>query len=451
MATSKRKSARILVQTDEAGNASGQLLEFKKANDSIGLRVVEGKFSLLSRKLYNVFISKAQEQQRPGIDAPIDEPSAESYFWMLIKDVVTETDYNSSDYETLKEHAQELQNIKVVGETHKMWTSERLLSGVKIYNSKGLRNKNGTVWLGFSFPPEVLQMVLKPITYTKLSLYHQTLLRSAHSLSLYEVARRYATSPSHLTNRAKWEHWFYVITGTPISETNLPEYKYFKRDTMMKAISEINAITDIDIELIEFREGRRISEVQFRVHLKAQTSFELPTTPIINSALVARIEAFGITKEDAETIYASYDEPTVMAHVELVESRMKNGRGAALESPAAYFRTAIKKGFANTAVAKPETKPKAAPKEKKKDLRARFMAARNKDALEYFEKLASAEQQALFTKFSKSADKALKPYIKKGLEMSIVKNAFGEWLATDLWGEPTDSQVLDFLETEGEE
>jgi hypothetical protein len=452
MATTKKKTAHVTVFTDDANPGTGQLVEFRKANDSIGLRVVEGRFSLLSRKLFNVFLSKAQEQQRPGVDAPVDDAAAESYFWMPIKQVVTDTDYNSGDYETLKEHAQELQNIKVANETNKMWTSERLLSGVKIYNSKGLRNKNGTVWLGFSFPPEVLQMVLKPSQYTKLSLYYQTLLRSAHSLSLYEVARRYATSPSHLTNRDRWERWFYVISGTPIGETNLPEYKYFKRDTMMKAITEINAVTDIEVEVLEFREGRKVAEIQFRVNMKAQAAFELPSTPIINSAVVSRITAFGVSKEDAETIYASYEESVVLAHVELVESRLRSGRGAAVESAAAYFRTAIKKGFANgRVIERTEAKPPTEGQKKKKDLRARFMAARNKDALEYYEELSPSEQQVLYTTFSKGADPSLKPYLKKKLEMTLVKTAFGDWLATDLWGVPTDSQILDFLETGGDE
>ena len=137
MAPRSKKPNTVIPVVSEEDNGPDSIVEFRKANDSIGLRVVEGQFSLLSRKLYNVFISAAQQQQRPGVNAPVDEPSAESYFWISMQDVVKDTRYNSNDYETLKEHANELQNIRVEAESTKMWTSERLLSGVKIYNSKG--------------------------------------------------------------------------------------------------------------------------------------------------------------------------------------------------------------------------------------------------------------------------------------------------------------------------
>ena len=113
MAPPKKKEAPVEVALVTIETGPDSLMEFRKANDSIGLRVVEGQFSLLSRKLYNVFISTAQKQQRPGVNAPIDEPSAESYFWIALQDVVKDTRYNSNDYETLKEHANELQNIRV--------------------------------------------------------------------------------------------------------------------------------------------------------------------------------------------------------------------------------------------------------------------------------------------------------------------------------------------------
>lgn len=433
----------------ESENSSDTPVEFRKANDSIGLRVVEGQFSLLSRKLYNVFISTAQQQQRPGVNAPIDEPAAESYFWIALQDVVKNTKYNSNDYETLKEHANELQNIRVEAESTKMWTSERLLSGVKIYNSRGLKSKGGTVWLGFSFPPEVLQMVLKPTIYTRFSLWYQTQLRTASSLALYEVCRRYASSPSHLTNRDKWQRWYYTITGTVTSDTNIPEYKYFKRDHLVKSITEINAITDIDVELLEFKEGRKVTEIQFKVYQKAQSAFDLPSIPIINMELIERIMALGISKDEAVTIYTSYDEQVVLAHLNLVESRQKNARIEPLESAAAYFKTAIKKGFANGKALEPvETK---APPPKKKNLRERFMIARAKDALGHYDKLITDEQKKILAAFTRKADKSIKPYLKKGLEMALVRNAFGDWLANELWGEPTDAQIIDFLESEADD
>lgn len=455
MATSKKKIPSAIVAIEDGPESQ---MEFRKANDSIGLRVVEGQFSLLSRKLYNVFISTAQKQQRPGTNAPIDEPSAESYFWIALQDVVKDTRYNSNDYETLKEHANELQNIRVAAESEKMWTSERLLSGVKIYNSKGLKSKGGTVWLGFSFPPEVMQMVLKPTIYTKFSLWYQTQLRTASSLALYEICRRYASSPSHLTHKDNWNRWYSTVTGTATNDAIVPEYKYFKRDHLLKSIAEINTITDIDVELLEFRDGRKVTDIQFKVYPKAQSSFELSSAPLINMALLDRIVALGISKDEATAISTAYEEDVVLAHLNLVESRRKNARISPVESAAAYFKTAIKKGYANGKMTEADTdRASVAPAVslavplKKKNIRERFMFARANEALLHFKALPADQQEPVFLQFSKSADKSLKPFLKKGLAMTMVSTAFGDWYAADLWGQPTDSQILAFLESEPEE
>ena len=56
--------------------------EFRKPNETIGLRVMEGRLSLLTRKVFNVMMYHAQELRVPGHDAPIDTPAAKKYFWI---------------------------------------------------------------------------------------------------------------------------------------------------------------------------------------------------------------------------------------------------------------------------------------------------------------------------------------------------------------------------------
>jgi hypothetical protein len=430
------------------------LQEFRKANDSIGLRVMEGKFSLLSRKIYNIFINKAQELGVPGREKPPGNPGGADYFWIRMREIVKSTEFDSNNYDLIKETAQELLDIKVVAETDKMWTSERLLSGAKIYNTKGLKSQGGEVWIGFAFPPEVMQMVLNPNTYTKFSLRFQTALRGNGSLGLYEIARRYATSPSHLTYRDTWERWYQAITGTPISEA-LPEYKYFKRDTLKKAIAEINSVTDIKVELIEHAKGRKVIDLQFRVDLAAQSPLDLAAPPPIDPVLIERIIRFGISKEDARDLYLSYDERTILDHIELTEERMANKRLLPIDSPAAYFRTALKAGYAKAKhVAKPvKLQQSAMPAganagAQKTTVRERFVLARGEEAIRLFDELPAGEQQDMFTEFSDQAERTLKTHIKKsGLESGVVRTAFAEWFANKSWGPVTDAQIIEYLDS----
>lgn len=442
-------------KTKPVESADGKIQEFRKANDSIGLRVLEGKFSLLSRKIYNIFINKAQELGAPGRERPPGNVgSGGEYFWIRLREVIKSSQFDSNNYDLIKQTTQELLDIKVVAETDTTWTSERLLSGAKIHNTKGLRSQGGEVWIGFAFPPEVMQMVLNPNTYTKFSLRFQTALRGNGSLGLYEIARRYATSPSHLTYRDSWEKWYQAITGTSITET-IPEYKYFKRDTLKKAIAEINAVTDITVELIEHAKGRKVIDLQFKVDLTAQSPLELiPPTPI-DPSLIERIMRFGISMEDAHELYLSYDERTVLDHVELTEARISNKKLLAVDSPAAYFRTALKSGYAKGGhVAKPakSAKPKDEPIPEqltaKPTVRERYSAARNEEALKLYGELPAGEQQSIFAEFDKQADRALKTYIKKqGMNSWLVRTAFAEWLSIKTWGPITDAQIIEYIDS----
>lgn len=454
MATAKRAkkpaTASTATSVTVATTDQPELLssEFRKANDAIGFRVVEGKFSLLSRRIYNAFIFRAQEVGKTGVEAPADVPGFEDYYWIRMADLCANTEYTSRDYEFFKEHAEALQNIKVEATSDKMWASERLLAGLTIFNTSGLRNKGGTVFIGFAFPPQVREKVLKPDTYTKLSLYYQAVLRSAHSLALYEVCRRYATSPSHLTNRDSWQEWYHVLSGNSIKDVVLPEYKYFKRDMILKALAEINSVTDIDVELIETKKGRKVEDIQFRVQLKAQASLlETGAAIVIDSSVIERMLRLGISEADAKEYYSNNEEKILLATIDFVEKRIKKGPN--VDAPAGYFRTALQKGFATTApVAQALDKPKSNARPRK-GFRERFIAARNQEALRYYTELSSQEQTALYTEFSTEADRSIRPHLKKGLNSPVVSAAFSDWLAIRTWGEVTDAAVLDFAELEG--
>jgi hypothetical protein len=442
----EKKKAKAVSPSDST------IQEFRKANDSIGLRVLEGKFSLLSRKIYNIFINKAQELGAPGREMPPGNlGSGAEYFWIRMREVIKSSQFDSNNYDLIKQTTQELLDIKVVAETDTTWTSERLLSGAKIHNTKGLRSQGGEVWIGFAFPPEVMQMVLNPNTYTKFSLRFQTALRGNGSLGLYEIARRYATSPSHLTYRDSWEKWYQAITGTSITET-IPEYKYFKRDTLKKAIAEINAVTDITVELIEHAKGRKVIDLQFKVDLAAQSPLELIPPAPIDPALIERIMRFGISKEDAHDLYSSYDERTVLDHIELTEARIQNKKLLTVDSPAAYFRTALKGGYAKAVrVAKP-TKPKGEPASEKTTpkptVRERYSAARNEEAMKLYGELPVGEQQGIFAEFGKQADRALKPHVKShGMNSGVVRAAFAEWFSMRTWGPISDAQIIEYIDS----
>jgi len=420
-------------------------MEFRKSNEAIGLRVKEGRLSLLSRKLYNVMVYHAQQLKTPGLNAPIETEAAKKYFWIRLADVARDASYDSNDTELLKQHIEEFHNIKIHLEDDRQWTSERLISSVKIVNPAGLGKKGGTVWVGFAFPPEVHELVMSPGTYTKLSIYYQGLLRSGTSLALYEICRRYATNPSKLTSIAPFDYWYSVLTGNPVREEP-PEYKYFKRDVLKPAIAEINSATDIHIELIEHKNGRRIDRLQFHVELNRQQSLDFPPKPPIDTGLIAKIMQFGFSKQDATDLTAQYSDEKLRASLALVETRVKAKNSAPLDSPAAYFRWSLKQNTVpSQAVTSRPSRAAQVEHRERPSLMDQFLAARGREAGEIYAELNEIEQADVMNRFWHS------PYatgMKPGrrVESPMIRAALGQWYAKELWGEPTAESLANFVD-----
>lgn len=425
--------------------------EFRKTNEAIGLRVREGKLSLLTRKVFNVMMFHAQELKTPGVNAPIDTPSAKKYFWIPLSDLARDARYDSNDVEYLKQQLEELQNIKLLMENERQWTSERLVSSITLVNPHGLKKHSGQVWFGFAFPPEVHELVMSPGIYTRFSIFYQGLLRSGPALALYEICRRYATNPSKLTLIESYAHWYGVLTGNPVEVAALGPYKYFKRDVIKPAISEINALTDIQVELIEHKNGRRIERLQFKVQQSKQTQLAFPAPPVIDVALMERVMALGLSKEVTADLLAEHGDDKIRASLAMVEARMAHTNSPKLDAPAGYFRWSLKEG-ADVAqalqLAKEEKKKSAGRKALGPTLMEKFLSARALDAYDVYKELNDSERVLLIDQF-KADPSSAGTKITRGIEGPMVKALFSQWYAKLLWGEPTAVALASFVEKFG--
>lgn len=424
-------------------------MEFRKANEAIGLRVVEGKLTLLNRKVFNVLMYHAQQLKIVGQNAPIDTPSAKKYFWIPLSDLARDAHYDSKDTEFLKRQLEEMQDIKLLMENDRQWTSERLIASVTFVNPTGLKSRTGQVWFGFAFPPEVHENVMAPATYTKLSILYQGLLRSGAALALYEICRRYATNPSKVTSVDSYEHWYGVLTGNPIlaDVSELPPYKYFKRDVLKPAIAEVNSLTDIEVELIEIKKGRKVASLQFRVEKTKQPQLDFPSPPVIDVDLLEAIMQFGLSQQDTTNVLAQFSDDKLRACIAVVHHRMKSKSAGPLSSPAAYFRWALKQDAASLMVPAP-----AAPrlvdggKPPAPTVLERFLAARSKDALELYKELDSAERDEVFERFR--AQCTTKVVGKDhALEHGMTRSLLCTWYAQDMWGDPSADDISRYVET----
>ena len=409
----------------------------RKSNEEIGYRIKSGNLSLLSRKLFNVLIWYAQEMR--------GQEDESGRYCVPVAQIIKDAKSKSNNYDVLRDSLDELQDVRVIRQIKNGGVvSEVLIPSFRIHNvaheenestNKGQKKRGGALKLWFMLPPEMKKQILDPEQYTRLPIAQMAALRTTQGLVLYEICRRYVTNPRMVTNRDLWENWYRILTGaTP--DVEAPPYKYANRDVFKKAVDEVNAVTDLTVVMIEFKEGRSVRELQFEVSLKDQISFDLGPPPI-DTMVIGRITAFGITIQDAEKLSARHNEEELIATADLVDQRLSNPALPPVASPAAYFRKALKENYAAGALTLQDAKDKkrlASTAQREEQARAvaeadeRDRLARA-EAFAEFEALSDTRQQKLLVAFGATlAGPPATAFRKSGVSTKMLKSAFSGWL-----------------------
>ncbi|VXC88696.1 Initiator RepB protein [Burkholderia sp. 8Y] len=439
-------------KTDVVSPSSAEL---RKAVEAIAIQPKSGKITLLTRKLFNVLLAVAQQADESG-----------DTYRALLSDIVANSAFDSNDTALVKEHLRRMVSVQVEWSTGtssqkpgRKWGISTLIADAEILEDPSTRR----VWVEFSFAPKIKKKLLDPVQYARLSLQFQSQLRSSAGLALYEICVRYLTNPSHLTMRETWEWWRPILSGTPDTEAGdeaKREYKYFKRDYLRPAIAEVNAVTNIFVELVEHREGRRVAEIQFRVTERKQPMLALDEHPnVFDSTLVDRMVKIGIPLKEAQTLYADSEENRIRAALLMTEQRMRSTTLPPVRSAAALFKDALKKGYAPPVEALPAATNGASPRagatsgSAADDLKARllgeFSAFRRKEARAMYEEQGEEERELARQSFEEELLPELGAHMrddwrKRGLDSKLAETSFFDWLARRTWGEPTDGDLLAF-------
>lgn len=412
--------------------------EVKRSNETIGIVPKTGRITVVVRRLFNVLLYVSQ---REGPKELYRRPLGE---------LAKLAEFTSSDLATLKEHLVAMNltpvewNERTVDEAR--WGTTTLITQAEIIEKRGV----GT-FVEWALPPKIRGMLLDPEQYTRLSLQIHSTLKSGASVALYEICARYLTNPGGLTMRKPWEWWRPRITGNPDPEA-YPIYKYFKRDVLKPAAAEVTALSDIKVDLIEHKDGRRVADIQFKVERKAIPGLELESGKPFDGELLERIIRLGITQRDARALYNAHEVEFLRKTVELTEKRAL--QEPPLRSKAAFFKKALKERYAD---AQEQEKPaKALPppsaEARRADAMARFHAHRNAEALAAYRELDAEQQLEARNRFVQATEVARykEEVRKRSLTSPAVIAAFSEWYATQLWGTPGEADVLDFMMTHAE-
>ena len=284
------------------------------------------KITSLGRKSYNVLLHEAQAQ---GLDKTV--------FQAPLERIIRGVDFDSNDQALIKQH------LRAMVSTTVEWQSPTTGEGSS-WNVSGLlaharlSKVRGQVWVEWSYAVNLKQELLEPTVFARLSLEIISQLRSHAGIALYEICARYKDIGR--TSRQAWSWWRPVLSGRPETDkTARLEYRIFKRDTLKPAVAEVNAVTDLEIELVEHKAGRFIDELQFLIRRKPQANLPLrvPSEPV-DLSLIARAQALGVDDARAEELADAHGTDALRQGLDALQRRVASAFPGPLRDPYRYLK-----------------------------------------------------------------------------------------------------------------
>ena len=254
--------SRSLVVGAQLGQEHAEAVELRKPNEMIVMIPRSKRVTLTGRRIYNALLQVSQARLR----AMDTMPAADYMFEAPLPAILRTTGSNGEDRTAAKRYLKEMRGLEVDWESTApgdgvKWRGFSMLSEVVI------EVRNGENWVAWSYPPTIMAALREPKRWARLDLDVLASLGSYTAVALYEICARYRDNPGGLTSRKPVAWWADALSQAPAG-TERREWRKFKNERVKPAIEEINAETDLEIELIEHKQGRAVVEAQFAVRKK---------------------------------------------------------------------------------------------------------------------------------------------------------------------------------------
>ena len=415
----------------------------KKTVDALAIVPTRDRLTVLARKVYNVMLYHAQHQ---GAEQPV--------FRARLRDVIQSLEFNSNNTEVLKEHLRQMVTTKVewqspsTGEGAR-WGVSALIAHAQIYRDAG------EVMLEWSYAPNIKAALLDPERYARIALAFQSSLKSMGGLVLYEICSRYVDNPGGVTARQPWPWWRPVLTGVPEGQGSAyDEWKYFKRDVIKPAVAEVNTHTDLIVEAIEYRRGRVMLDLQFKVSRKESVNKPLavPMSPV-SLEDVGRAIACGVSQDRAEKLLGKFGERCFAEAVRTLETRIKRTDLEPIRSVEKFLLAILTNTLEQSQPELPAMPPGREKKAAELALLEQYREHQRRLAEALFNESTDAAQVETVAVFEteviqKTDDSIKRTYARKGRTVPLTRALFRKFLTERMlgphWETPTAKELLDF-------
>lgn len=309
--------------------------DLRKPHEMIVMMPRSGRITLTGRRVYNALLHQAQTQMM----FMNEMPPADFLFRAPLISLLRATGSSGEQRTAAKKYLKEMRGLDVDWESIASgdgikWKGFSMLSEVEI------EEKNGENWVAWSYPPTLMGALREPTRWAKLDLEVLGRLSTYTALALYEICARYRDNPSGLTSRKSVNWWSDALSNTPPG-TERREWRKFKNEKLKSAILEINKETEIDIDIIEYKQARAVEEVQFSVRKKHHPP-QLQKSKIIDIEIIQKAIKLGISEMKIDLLIQEYGENLVKICIIQLEARIANRQFKPIENTYSYLRTLIK-------------------------------------------------------------------------------------------------------------
>lgn len=340
-------------------------LEWNRPNETIGLVASKGRrITAAQRKLYAAILLFSQNQ--PNV----------TVFRAFLKDLLEVAGISGTNRNEIKGM---LQSLRDTSAWFRFGDKEPLIGMLDRPNF--VDGRGSLTILEWELDEFIRERVINPVGYyTRLHLENITKLRLGASIALYEICSSYATFKQKdnvgTTGLKPLSQWVSMILGSKKDY----EYAIFKRDILKPAIAEINAESNITVELKEKKSGRSVTDLEFNIIKKyAETALsEAEENRSVEIKKLADVKQFTsdpeknrkvtltessdedlpeidleiyhllgnakVSKRTIQKILSNYqDKEYIKRHAEQMQNKVQHGYE--IKAPDAYINTALKNDF----------------------------------------------------------------------------------------------------------
>jgi len=432
---------------------------FKKPVSTLAMSARSHPITVLGRKTYNVLLCLAQEELRKGKDVEVHRAP--------LSEVVHLLKYDSNDLELIKKHFRAMLTTTVEWQSPTTGEGDKWI-GCSLLAQASIEKVRGQVWISWAFAPALRHELLNPRVFARMNLAMIAQLRTYAAVCLYEVANRYKNVGQ--SPRKEWRWWHDPITGRQPDAARLEklDYSFFKRDVLKPAIAEINAVTDLQIELKEHKQGRFIHEIQFLIRPNEQRQLALEQAPEkADLESVRQARELGISDARVEKIVDTFGAEALATALPDLRRRIETPFPEPVRDPERYLLS-LMPGHAERATARavaaearndPESREsKEIQGRRREAYETAWRASRLKSIEDDFRKLSAPEQSQIAGEILRAMEELLRqgagpihPQMIKRLKTDgwthdLVKRRFLTMYAEATigkdWNVPTDQDLL---------